>query len=76
MVIPERSDLPTSFGVARTVDVGRGKADGIAFGTRAADNLIALRAHDGRNAPITFTTPPAPGVLRPTPPREPPPMIG
>jgi hypothetical protein len=47
---------------------GTAKTDGIAFGNRAADNLIRLRAHDGRNAPILFTRPPAPGVWRPTPP--------
>jgi hypothetical protein len=47
---------------------GKAKRNGIAFGTRAADNLIALRAHDGRDAPIFFTQPPAPGVWRPTPP--------
>jgi hypothetical protein len=47
---------------------GTAKTDGIAFGNRAAENLIRLRAHDGRNAPILFTQPPAPGVWRPTPP--------
>jgi hypothetical protein len=47
---------------------GPAKTSGVAFGTRAADNLIRLRAHDGRNAPILFTQPPAPGVWRPTPP--------
>jgi hypothetical protein len=47
---------------------GTAKTQGAAFGTRAADSLIALRAHDGRNAPISFTQPPAPGVWRPTPP--------
>jgi hypothetical protein len=47
---------------------GKAKTQGIAFGTRAADHLIRLRAHDGRNAPILFTQPPAPGVWRPTPP--------
>jgi hypothetical protein len=47
---------------------GKAKTNGIAYGTRAADNLIALRANDGRNAPILFTQPPAPGVWRPTPP--------
>jgi len=47
---------------------GKAKTQGIAFGTRAADSLIRLRAHDGRNAPILFTKPPAPGVWRPTPP--------
>jgi hypothetical protein len=47
---------------------GQAKSDGIGFGTAAADALIALRANDGRNAPIFFTQPPAPGVWRPTPP--------
>jgi hypothetical protein len=47
---------------------GTAKTRGIAFGTRAADSLIRLRADDGRNAPILFTQPPAPGVWRPTPP--------
>jgi len=47
---------------------GTAKTQGTAFGTRAADSLIALRAYDGRNASITFTQPPAPGVWRPTPP--------
>jgi hypothetical protein len=47
---------------------GKAKTRGIAFGTRAADHLIRLRANDGRNAPIEFTQPPAPGVWRPTPP--------
>jgi hypothetical protein len=36
---------------------GKAKTQGIAFGTRAADSLIRLRAHDGRNAPIFFTQP-------------------
>jgi hypothetical protein len=47
---------------------GRAKSQGVAFGTRAAGSLIRQRAHDGRNAPIFFTQPPAPGVWRPTPP--------
>jgi hypothetical protein len=47
---------------------GTAKTQGTAFGVRAADSLIELRAHDGRNAPIVFTQPPAPGVWRPTPP--------
>jgi hypothetical protein len=46
----------------------RAKTRGIDFGNRVADNLIRLRAHDGRNAPIQFTQPAAPGVWRPTPP--------
>jgi hypothetical protein len=47
---------------------GKAKTRGVAFGTLAADNLIAMRANDGRNAPVLFTQPPAPGVWRPTPP--------
>jgi hypothetical protein len=47
---------------------GKAKTQGIAFGTRAADSVIRLRAHDGRNAPILFTQPPGPGVWRPTSP--------
>jgi hypothetical protein len=44
------------------------KTDGIAYGTLAANAIIALRAHDGRNASITYNKTPAPGVWRPTPP--------
>lgn len=47
---------------------GQAKTHGITFGTRVADNLIRARSHDGRNAPISFTATPGPGVWRPTPP--------
>ena len=47
---------------------GWAKDAGVQFGTLAADTLIQQRANDGRNAPVFFTTPPAPGVWRPTPP--------
>jgi hypothetical protein len=47
---------------------GKAKTRGIAFGILAADHLIAMRANDGRNAPVLFTQPPGPGVWRPTPP--------
>jgi hypothetical protein len=60
-------DADYAASLARLPD-GTAKTRGIAFGTRAADSLIRLRAHDGRNAPIQFTQPPAPGVWRPTPP--------
>jgi hypothetical protein len=50
---------------------GTAKTQGTAFGTRAADSLIRLRADDGRNAPIVFAQPPAPGVWRPTSPESP-----
>jgi hypothetical protein len=47
---------------------GVAKTRGVAFGELAADTLIAQRVNDGRNAPVQFTRPPAPGVWRPTPP--------
>ena len=47
---------------------GTAKSNGVAFGEHVAQELIDLRANDGRNAPVFFTTPPAPGVWRPTPP--------
>ena len=47
---------------------GMAKTEGVAFGELMASKIIALRANDGRNAPVFFTTPPAPGVWRPTPP--------
>ena len=47
---------------------GAAKTAGLAFGERAAQALIDQRADDGRNAPVLFTKPPAPGVWRPTPP--------
>jgi hypothetical protein len=47
---------------------GPAKAHGVAFGERVAQELIDARAHDGRNAPVFFTKPAAPGVWRPTPP--------
>jgi hypothetical protein len=50
------------------IPAGPRKARGIAWGELTAADLIARRARDGRNAPISFTTPPAPGVWQPTPP--------
>ncbi|MET7931026.1 vanadium-dependent haloperoxidase [Streptomyces sp. NPDC005349] len=47
---------------------GSAKTQGVAFGERAAEHLIDLREGDGRDAPVQFTAPPAPGVWRPTPP--------
>ncbi|CAN5519228.1 vanadium-dependent haloperoxidase [soil metagenome] len=47
---------------------GKAKTRGMAYGELAATTMVAQRAHDGRNAPILFTQPPAPGTWRPTPP--------
>ena len=47
---------------------GAAKTNGVAFGEQAAQNLIDLRAHDGRNAAVLFTKLEGPGVWRPTPP--------
>ena len=41
---------------------------GIAYGVRAADNIIALRANDGRNAAVIVPDATGPGDWRPTPP--------
>jgi hypothetical protein len=57
--------LATSLG---QIPDGLPKDQGTRYGEQAADRLIELRANDGRNAPIVFTVPPAPGVWRPTPP--------
>lgn len=47
---------------------GPAKFLGVRYGQRAAAHFIALRVGDGRQAPVTFDVPPAPGVWRPTPP--------
>ena len=60
-------DAAYAASLARIPD-GKAKTNGIGYGIRAADNLIRLRAHDGRDEPILFTQPAAPGVWRPTPP--------
>jgi hypothetical protein len=59
------ADYATSLGA---ITDSQAKTDGIAFGILAADNLIGMRSNDGRNAPVLFTKPEAPGVWRPTPP--------
>ena len=41
---------------------GRAKRRGVGFGIRAADHLIAMRAADGRNAPVLFDRSPGPAV--------------
>lgn len=39
---------------------------GVRFGERAAARIVHLRTDDGRDSSLQFTTPPAPGVWRPT----------
>ena len=51
-----------------SVPDGAAKTAGVAYGERVAQDLIDLRAHDGRYAPVQYTRAPAPGVWRPTPP--------
>ena len=58
------ADLATSLA---TVPDGRAEARGIRIGERAAAAMIADRVDDGRNAPITYSRPPAPGVWQPPP---------
>ncbi|WP_328468346.1 vanadium-dependent haloperoxidase [Actinoplanes sp. NBC_00393] len=47
---------------------GAARTAGVAYGERVAQDIIDLRADDGRNAPVQYTRAPAPGVWRPTPP--------
>jgi len=63
------SRLNTAYAasLARVPD-GTAESQGISYGERAAARLIELRTGDGRNAPIVFDMPLAPGVWRPTPP--------
>ena len=62
-----RLDNAYAASLAKISD-GPSKWQGIRYGERAARHIIRLRADDGRNASIAFTTPLAPGVWRPTPP--------
>jgi hypothetical protein len=47
---------------------GAAKKDGIAVGVAAADAILALRANDGVDAPVSYTPGNKPGEYRPTPP--------
>jgi PAP2 superfamily len=47
---------------------GAAKDDGIAVGEQAAAGLLAARAGDGWNAPISYVPQPGPGHWQPTPP--------
>jgi hypothetical protein len=64
----QHADLETSYtnSLAKIPD-GQAKTQGITFGELAADTLITQRKGDGRNANVSFTKQPAPGVWRPTP---------
>ena len=69
-----RSWSPTSPYAQATLDAayasslaqipdGKAKTSGVAFGTLAADNLIAMRANDGRDAPVLLHPAAGPGRL-------------
>ena len=60
-----RLDTALTTSLANVPD-GPAEDRGVAFGVRAADRIVALRADDGRNGPLQFTMPEAPGVWRPT----------
>jgi PAP2 superfamily protein len=51
-----------------TIPNGAARADGIAVGIAAADAIIALRATDGVDVPVSYTPGSEPGEYRPTPP--------
>ena len=50
-----------------TIPNGAARADGIAVGIAAADAIIALRATDGVDVPVSYTPGSEPGEYRPTP---------
>ena len=61
--------LKAQYDAALAALPDQGEAEGVAVGQAAANDIIALRANDGRNAPITFTPgPPGPGVWQFAPP--------
>jgi hypothetical protein len=62
-----RLDAALAASLAGVAD-GPAEQKGVAYGERAADRIIELRTNDGRNGSLTFDTPLAPGVWRPTPP--------
>ncbi len=47
--------LKAQYDAALAALPDQGEAEGVAVGQAAANDIIALRANDGRNAPITFT---------------------
>lgn len=47
---------------------GVAEQQGVRYGAQAAQRIIALRADDGRDAPVSTDLPPDAGVWRPTPP--------
>jgi hypothetical protein len=59
---------PTYAASLAAIPDGDAKSRGIAIGSEVASLLLAARSGDGRNAPITFTPTPGPGVWQPTPP--------
>ncbi|MET9439350.1 vanadium-dependent haloperoxidase [Streptomyces sp. NPDC006610] len=65
----KRLDAAYAESLAKIPD-GRAEERGVAFGRRAAEHVVRLRADDGRGARVTYAKAPAPGVWRPTPPTE------
>jgi PAP2 superfamily len=62
-------DAARDKSLAAIPDSGRKKA-GIIVGTAAADAIIALRANDGFDAPVSYTPGTNAGEYRPTPPEH------
>lgn len=64
-----RADLQAKLDASLALVPDGGAQDkGIAYGVRAADRIIALRANDGRNAAVTVPVSTAAGHWRPEPP--------
>jgi len=62
------ADLDTKLAASLdAIPDGVAKSQGIRYGRRAADRMIALRANDGRNATVTVPQATEPGDWEPTP---------
>jgi len=74
---PDQKDmLTTRYKYSLAVLPESGKIDGVSAGRAAANQIIAMRASDGRgaNVPYTYPSVPTPGVWIPTPPAFAPPI--
>ncbi|MFG3497544.1 vanadium-dependent haloperoxidase [Streptomyces sp. NPDC047928] len=63
----DASDAAYAASLAKVPD-GPAEDEGVAFGVRAAERIIALRAGDGQGVSVPVASTPRPGTWRPTPP--------
>jgi hypothetical protein len=65
----QQASLDAAYAASLAAEpAGAARAAGVLVGEQAAAQIVSARVGDGRDAPVTFSPPPAPGVWRPTPP--------